>query len=98
MESLLEQFTNVIVRFNAFLWGVPMLALIVGFSVYFTVKLKFIPRHLLSAISLSVKKSGSAGVISSFGALVLALAAVSTGGPGALVWMMLCAFFAMPTK
>lgn len=111
MEILLEHFTDAIVRFNAFLWGVPMLALILGFSIYFTVKLKFIQRHLLSAISLSLKKSGSAGVISSFGALVLALAAmvgtgnivgvaaaVSTGGPGALFWMMLCAFFAMATK
>ena len=111
MELLLQSFTNGIVRFNAFLWGVPMLALILGFSIYFTVKLKFIQRYLKQAIALSVKKSGSAGVISSFGALVLALAAmvgtgnivgvaaaVSTGGPGALFWMMLCAFFAMATK
>ncbi len=111
MEILLEHFTNTVVRFNAFLWGVPMLALILGFSIYFTVKLKFIQRHLVGAIALSVKKSGSVGVISSFGALVLALAAmvgtgnivgvaaaVSTGGPGALFWMMLCAFFAMATK
>lgn len=111
MSILLQQFTEQIVRFNAFLWGIPMLALILGFSIYFTLKLKFIQRHLLSAISLSVKKSNSAGVISSFGALVLALAAmvgtgnivgvaaaVSTGGPGALFWMMLCAFFAMATK
>ena len=111
MEMLLNQFTEQIVRFNAFLWGVPMLVLILGFSIYFTIKLKFIQRHLFDAISLSVKKSSSAGVISSFGALVLALAAmvgtgnivgvaaaVSTGGPGALFWMMLCAFFAMATK
>ena len=111
MELFLEHFTQGIVRFNAFLWGVPMLALILGFSVYFTVKLKFIQRYLGSAIALSMKKSHAAGVISSFGALVLALAAmvgtgnivgvaaaVSTGGPGALFWMMLCAFFAMATK
>jgi len=106
-----ENFTNWVVRFNAFLWGVPMLALIVGFSVYFTVKLKFIQRYLVSAVQLSMKKSQAAGAISSFGALVLALAAmvgtgnivgvaaaVSTGGPGALFWMMVCAFFAMATK
>ena len=107
----MENFTNWVVRFNAFLWGVPMLALIVGFSVYFTVKLKFIQRYLVSAVQLSMKKSQAAGAISSFGALVLALAAmvgtgnivgvaaaVSTGGPGALFWMMVCAFFAMATK
>ena len=111
MELLLENFTNWVVRFNAFLWGVPMLALIVGFSVYFTLKLKFIQRHLISAVRLSMAKSKADGAISSFGALVLALAAmvgtgnivgvaaaVSTGGPGALFWMMVCAFFAMATK
>ena len=111
MTVFLEQFTNYVVRFNSFLWGVPMLALILGFSIYFTVKLKFIQRHLLASISLSIKKSASAGVISSFGALVLALAAmvgtgnivgvaaaISTGGPGALFWMIFSAFFAMATK
>ena len=104
-------FTELIVRVNAFVWGVPMLALIVGISLYFTWKLHFIQRHLSQAISLSVKQSRSAGAVSSFGALVIALAAmvgtgnivgvaaaVSTGGPGALFWMMLCAFFAMATK
>lgn len=107
----MESFTQGIVRLNAFLWGAPMLALIVGISLYFTCKLHFIQKHLFSAISLSIKKSHSAGVISSFGALVVALAAmvgtgnivgvsaaVSTGGPGALFWMMLSAFLAMATK
>ena len=104
----MESFTQGIVRLNAFLWGAPMLALLVGISLYFTCKLHFIQKHLFSAISLSIKKSRSAGVISSFGALVVALAAmvgtgnivgvsaaVSTGGPGALFWMMLSAFLAM---
>lgn len=107
----MESFTQGIVRLNAFLWGAPMLALIVGISLYLTCKLHFIQKHLFSAISLSIKKSRSAGVISSFGALVVALAAmvgtgnivgvsaaVSTGGPGALFWMMLSAFLAMATK
>lgn len=107
----MESFTQGIVRLNAFLWGAPMLALIVGISLYFTCKLHFIQKHLFRAISLSIKKSRSAGVISSFGALVVALAAmvgtgnivgvsaaVSTGGPGALFWMMLSAFLAMATK
>lgn len=107
----MEWFTEIVVRFNALIWGVPMMALIVGISLYFTWKLRFIQRHLHRAISLSVKQSRSAGAISSFGALVIALAAmvgtgnivgvaaaVSTGGPGALFWMMLCAFFAMATK
>ena len=107
----MEAFTNAVTQFNALIWGIPMMALLVGMSIYFTYKLRFIQRHLLAAISLSVKKSRSAGIISSFGALVVALAAmvgtgnivgvaaaVSTGGPGALFWMMVCAFFAMATK
>ena len=107
----MQVFTEGVVRFNAVLWGAPMLALIVGISLYFTWKLNFIQKHLFHSISLSVKKSKSAGAISSFGALVIALAAmvgtgnivgvaaaVSTGGPGALFWMMFSAFFAMATK
>lgn len=103
--------TDGIVKLNALVWGVPMLALIVGTSLYFTFKLHFIQKHLFSAVSLSLKISKSSGAISSFGALVVALAAmvgtgnivgvaaaISTGGPGALFWMMLSAFFAMATK
>lgn len=100
-----------LVKFNAFIWGYPMLVLIVGISLYFTWKLRFIQKHLVKSVRLSLKQSHSAGVISSFGALVVALAAmvgtgnivgvaaaVSTGGPGALFWMILSAFFAMATK
>ncbi len=107
----MELITQGVVRLNAFLWGAPMLVLIIGISVYFTWKLKFIQKHLFPAISLSLTKSRSAGAVSSFGALVIALAAmvgtgnivgvaaaVSTGGPGALFWMMLSAFLAMATK
>ena len=107
----MEMITQTVVKFNAFLWGAPMLVLIVGISLYFTWKLKFIQKHLFHSISLTLKKSHSAGAVSSFGALVIALAAmvgtgnivgvaaaVSTGGPGALFWMMLSAFFAMATK
>ena len=86
-----------VTAFNAFLWGAPMLILIVGISVYYTWKLKLIQRHLFHAIRLCTIKDRSAGVISNFGSLVIALAAmvgtgnivgvaaaVSTGGPGAL--------------
>ncbi len=100
-----------IVKLNAFLWGGPLMFLIVGTSLYFTFKLRFIQRFLIPAIKLSVKQSRAAGAISNFGALVVALAAmvgtgnivgvaaaVATGGPGALFWMIVSAFFAMATK
>jgi len=71
---------ELLVKLNAFIWGLPMMLLLVGTSLYFTWKLKFIQRYLLPAVSLSVKKSTSVGAISSFGALVVALAAmVGTG-------------------
>ena len=107
MQTLMQ----IIVQLNAFIWGLPLLVLIVGTSFYFTWKLRFIQRYTGLAIKLSVKESHSQGVVSSFGALVIALAAmvgtgnivgvaaaISTGGPGALFWMILCAFFAMATK
>ena len=107
----MEWFTQFVIKINAYVWGLPMMMLLVGTSLYFTWKLRFIQRHLLRAIVLSLKESHSAGVISSFGALVVALAAmvgtgnivgvaaaISTGGPGALFWMIVCAFFAMATK
>lgn len=110
-QSVMNLLTQAVAKGNALLWGGPMLVLIVGISFYFTWKLKFIQKHLLQAISLSLKKSTASGDVSSFGALVIALAAmvgtgnivgvaaaVSTGGPGALFWMMLSAFFAMATK
>lgn len=107
----MQTLTDLIVQMNAFLWGVPMLALIAGAGIYFTWKLKFIQRHLLRSVSLSIKENRVAGAVSGFGALVLALAAmvgtgnivgaaaaVSTGGAGALFWMMLSAVFAMAVK
>lgn len=111
MEQTVGRLTDWIVAFNAFLWGAPMLVLILGISLYFTWKLGFIQKHLFHSIRLSIKKDNSKGMISGFGALVIALAAmvgtgnivgvaaaVATGGPGALFWMMFSAFFAMATK
>lgn len=107
----MQAVTEIVVRINAFLWGAPMLALIAGAGLYFTWKLKFIQQYLFRAVKLSVKQSRAAGSVSSFGALVLALAAmvgtgnivgvaaaVSTGGPGGLFWMMFSAVFAMSVK
>lgn len=107
----MDTITNYIVIFNNWLWSVPMLILIVGISCYFTFKLGCIQRYLFPSILLTLKKTKSDGIISSFGALVLALAAmvgtgnivgvaaaISTGGPGAIFWMIISALFAMATK
>ena len=110
-QSFTAGLLQAVTALNAFLWGAPMLVLIVGISLYYSWKLKLIQRHLFHAIRLCTLKDRSAGVISNFGSLVVALAAmvgtgnivgvaaaVSTGGPGALFWMMLSAFFGMATK
>ena len=47
MLSILEQV-------NQFLWGFPLLALLAGAHLFFTVKLKFPQKYTLKAIRLSV--------------------------------------------
>lgn len=96
-----------------FLWGPAMIALIMGTGVFLTFKLKFLPiRNLPHALSLIFKKSDdSGGDISPFQSLMTALAAtlgtgniagvasaLVAGGPGAVVWMWICALFGLSTK
>lgn len=108
MESLNEFFTTV----STFLWGWPMIILLLGTHVFLTIRLKFPQRKLWTAIKLSVKKDAqAAGDISQFGALATALAAtigtgniigvataVALGGPGAVLWCWLTGFFGISTK
>ncbi|HFI0622488.1 TPA: alanine/glycine:cation symporter family protein [Streptococcus suis] len=98
---------------NDFVWGPPLLLLLVGTGVYFTLRLGvFQIGKLPTAFRLifSSDQSGQ-GDVSSFAALCTALAAtvgtgnivgvataITTGGPGALFWMWVAAFFGMATK
>lgn len=97
---------------SSFLWGWPMLVLLLGTHLFLTVLLRFPQRKLWTAIRLSVKKDkGTAGDVSQFGALVTSLAAtigtgniigvataVSLGGPGAVFWCWLTGVLGMATK
>ena len=97
---------------SSFLWGWPMIILLLGTHVFLTVRLRFPQRKLLTGIRLSVKKDpGAAGDVSQFGALATALAAtigtgnivgvataVALGGPGAVLWCWLTGIFGMSTK
>jgi len=96
---------------NAFLWGVPMLCLLVGLGIYLTIKLNFIQKYIVKAIKLSVVPDDSEGMVSNMGSFAVAMAAtvgtgniigVSTaivsGGPGALFWMIFAGFFGIATK
>ncbi|MDW8680764.1 sodium:alanine symporter family protein [Streptococcus suis] len=106
---MLELMQNI----NNFVWGPPLLLLLVGTGVYFTLRLGvFQVSKLPTAFRLifSSDQSGQ-GDVSSFAALCTALAAtvgtgnivgvataITTGGPGALFWMWVAAFFGMATK
>src|SRR5574344_1097894 len=68
-------------QLSGFLWGWPMIILLLGTHIFLTIRLKVPQRKLWTAIKLSVKKDkGSSGDVSQFGALATALAAtIGTG-------------------
>lgn len=96
-----------------FVWGVPLMVLIMCGGLLLTVRLGVLQiRKLPLALKWMIKNEEEAeGEISSFAALCTALSAtigtgnivgvataVGAGGPGALFWMVLAAFFGMATK
>ena len=98
---------------DAFVWGPPLLVLLVGTGILMTFRLQLLQVFKLpQALGLifSAKNDGS-GDVNSFKALCTALAAtvgtgnivgvataIKAGGPGALFWMWIAAFFGMATK
>ncbi|WP_405378725.1 alanine/glycine:cation symporter family protein [Phascolarctobacterium sp.] len=99
--------------FNSFVWGPPLMILLIGTGIMLTIRLGLLQVvKLPKALSLifSARNNGS-GDVSSFQALCTALAAtvgtgnivgvataVKLGGPGALFWMWIAAFFGTATK
>ncbi len=95
-----------------FVWGYPLLILLVGTHVFLTIRLRFIQRFIGKAIKLSLQRSTEGeGDVSQFGALTTALAAtigtgnivgvataIASGGPGAVLWMWLTGVFGIATK
>ena len=110
MWSMINQF---LVAVDDFVWGVPLMVLIMSGGILLTVRLGLLQiRRLPLALKWMFKnEKGGKGEISSFAALCTALSAtigtgnivgvataVCTGGPGALFWMVLAAFFGMATN
>ena len=96
-----------------FVWGVPLIVLILAVGIFLTIRLRGLQ---ITKLPLAIKhmvaneKNGEHGEVSSFGALCTALSAtigtgnivgVATalvaGGPGALFWMWIAAFLGMAT-
>lgn len=99
---------------DKFIWGVPLIVLILAVGIFLTIRLKGLQ---LTKLPLAVKhmfaneKDGEEGETSSFGALCMALSAtigtgnivgvataIVAGGPGALFWMWVAALFGTVTK
>lgn len=108
METLLKLTEQV----SAFVWGLPMMILLLGTHLFMTFRLKFPQRKIWTAIKMSVQKDDKAnGDVSQFGALATSLAAtigtgniigvataVSLGGPGAVLWCWMTGVFGIATK
>lgn len=108
----METINDFFLLLSSWLWGWPMIVLLLGTHLYLTFRLGIPQRKLLTGIRLSVKKdAGAKGDVSQFGALATALAAtigtgnivgvataVALGGPGAVLWCWLTGIFGMSTK
>lgn len=108
----MENITSIVNTIGSFLWGWPMIVLLLGTHLYLTIILRFPQRKIFTAIKLSVTKDKTgSGDVSQFGALATALAAtigtgnivgvataVALGGPGAVLWCWLTGVFGIATK
>lgn len=108
----MQQFTDIIIAIADFLWGWPLLIMLLGTHLFLTFRLAFIQRHIHKGIKMSVKpEEKNTGDISPFSALATSLAAtigtgnivgvataVSMGGPGAIFWMWITGIFGIATK
>ena len=106
-------FNDMLVAIDDFVWGVPLMVLIIVGGILLTFRTKLIQVfHLPLALKWMVQEEeGGDGDVSSFGALCTALSAtigtgnlvgvataICAGGPGALFWMLVAAFLGMATK
>ncbi|MFN7917326.1 MAG: sodium:alanine symporter family protein [Vicinamibacterales bacterium] len=101
-----------ITAIDGWLWGPPLLILLIGTHIFLTIRTGVVQRYLWTALKLSVtKEKGATGDVSPFAALTTALAAtigtgnivgvataVGLGGPGAVLWMWITGVFGTATK
>lgn len=108
----MEIINQIATAVDDFLWGLPMIIILLGTHIFMTVRTKFMQRKTLTAIKLSVTKDPETdGDISPFQALTTALAstigtgniigvgtAIALGGAGAVLWCWLTGVFGIATK
>lgn len=103
---------DILTEISGFMWGWPMIIMLLGTHLLLTIRLKFPQRYIFRAIRLSVSKDPNAtGDVSQFASLATSLAAtigngnivgvataVALGGPGAVFWCWLTGVFGIATK
>ena len=108
----MQEISNIISSVSSFLWGWPMLIMLLGTHLYLTLILRFPQRKIFTAIRLSLKRDkNSTGDVSQFAALATALAAtigtgniigvataITLGGPGAVFWCWVTGILGISTK
>ncbi|MDR2812680.1 MAG: sodium:alanine symporter family protein [Puniceicoccales bacterium] len=115
MNNYSEIIHDLVMAINRTIWGLPLITALLGISIYFSFKLKFLQ---ISRLKLAIKYvidgkkyQDGKGDISNFASFCAALSAtlgtgnivgvalaVTTGGPGAIFWMWIAAFFGMAAK
>lgn len=108
-----EAINDFLVKADDIVWGTPLMVLIFAGGILLTVRMGVLQiRKLPLALKWMVKnEEDGEGEVTSFGALCTALSAtigtgnivgvataIAAGGPGALFWMVVTAFFGMATK
>lgn len=103
---------DILTVINTYLWGWPMIIMLVGTHLFLTILLRFPQRYIFKAIRLSIEKDdGSEGDVSQFSALATGLAAtigtgniigvataITMGGPGAVFWCWITGVLGIATK
>ena len=111
---MFEKISEILVKVDDIVWGLPLIILILATGIFLTTRLKGVQFSKLGHAfkkMFSKGKDDSVGEVSSFGALCTALSAtigtgnivgvataIVAGGPGALFWMWLAALVGMATK
>jgi AGCS family alanine or glycine:cation symporter len=113
-EEMLSKINSVLVAVDDFVWGLPLIILILSVGIFLTIRLRGLQ---ITKLPLAIRhmfaneRSGEDGEVSSFGALCTALSAtigtgnivgvataIVSGGPGALFWMWMAALVGTVTK
>ena len=123
MEQFIQLITTINNAVNGFVWGIPMLILLIGTGILMTCRTKFFQishfghwmKNTIGAVFKDKNVTAHTGenekAISQFQSLCTALAAtvgtgniagvsaaIVAGGPGAVFWMWIVAFFGMMTN